>query len=173
MQDKVIVVSAPDRSVSVDGVRFKCITTPPPGLRVMRWDASVADWPGWIETQTEGHGFKDFARIEPFVKLWEAAKAADDESQAAAAAHRQAAETRRKAEEDAERAKFEAATAEQARALEAQKPLSEALKALADSDHEIVKVMEEQLFSAGMLDTDLVAKRKAWREKVKAERAKV
>lgn len=167
----VIIVNADTRSVSVDGRTLVCLTEVPRGLRTMRWDASVTNWPGFAEDATgEGRAFKEYDRVAPYVSLWEAAVALDDENKAAAAAHASAAETRRKAEEDAAKAEHEASVAAQLRAIASEKPVNDALSNLAASDYRIIKAVEELLVKSGELDPTVAAEREAWRNVVRAKR---
>lgn len=169
MQDKVITVSGPDQTVTVDGRRIRCLPEPdksPRAVRSMRWDPSVQNWPGYVEyADASGHGFKDFARVKPYADLWGAQKALDDEAEAIKAAHAEAAQRRLQAEHDALAAKEEAD-------LAAQAPVNAAYTGLVLSDHEVIKAMEDKLVAEGALDPEMVAKRRAWRNVIKAERAK-
>lgn len=165
---QTVTVIADQRHVAIDGHTLS--VEMPSGvwmnLRAMRWDPSVANWPGWIEYRDgSGHGFKDHERVVPFIEAWQRAKVKDDERKAIAKAHAEAAERERN-EHEAKQA------AQRQEAQEAMRPYHEALDGLAETHDQIIQAVEESLLAEGRIDADLVAKRQAWRETVKAERAK-
>jgi len=160
----LIVVTADDKSVSIDGRKLVAMTAAPSDVRVMRWNPAVKDWPGFVENQHgEGRAFKEFERIAPYVGLWVTAAAIDDEQQAAIKAHADAEATRVAAEEAARLAEFKAQVAAQKKLVDAAKPMNDALKQLAASDFKVIKAVEELLSKSGEIDAETVAEREALR----------
>ena len=175
-----ISVVVPDQVVVINGEGYRCDFAAPSGLHALHWHPGraprgdremVPDWwteSDFVEGRPPSSDFDDFGILAPYISAWKVAKAAADKTRAE---HTEKVEAH-----NAEIAKQVAAAKEREAALVKRqadlKPLSDALNALGDSDHEVIKAMEAKLAEDGLLPADLVTRRRALRALAKAEKTK-
>jgi hypothetical protein len=139
-------------------------------IRVLRWSPkSGAKVHGFVEAQSDSHGFEAFDRFMPFIPIWAKRKKEHDAKVKEREAEKKAFEDKEREQEEAE--KKAAADGEKRRA-DFEK-VRGALSELSATDHEVIKAAEAFLAGQGALSGELLARRKAARATAKAEKARL
>lgn len=173
-----VTVVIPDNTVVIDGVGYACPGLPvqPEGLHAIHWRPLapalvVRDgktYRGnleWVGKPDEPKWFDDFGRLDVYVQAWERQKAEAEKR----VATQKAEQERIKREAEAQMAAAKVEMERQKAQLEQMRPYHEALAALGDTDHEVIKAAE-----AGVpVDRELVQKRQGWRATARSEKQKL
>lgn len=181
---RMISVSVPDRTVTIDGVPYQIenIEALMPHVHSIQWDGSK-NWGHVSRTNGDSHGFNDQAYatlLAPYVFAWQKARADAVEKLREQANAEKERIAKLQAEQE-QRLKAEAeARAAHVRDREA---YNHAVAYLDATDHEIVKAMEAKLCEGTRLAggppldertfTELVEKRRKARETAKAEKIRL
>lgn len=187
-------VIVPDRIIVVDGVVHRCEFEPhAPDLHAIQWDGDRGEfeWKGracskFAPEQT-GKAYQEASEVVArYQGIWKSADDAARKAVEAAAEKRReeikqqedavaafkAAQEQARADRDAKLKEQEEARAERQRIAEKQRPVTEALQHLYETDHEVIKAAEAVVAAQGALPPDIVASRAKARAFVRKNRPK-